>query len=305
MQDPDLSFNPVVGVAEEIGPSVRRLLAPNPSPMTYRGTNTYLLGETDIAVIDSGPDDPKHLAAILAAIQPGQRISHVLVTHAHLDHSPLAARLAAEVGCKVWAFGDAYAGRSSVMEGLALGGLAGGGEGIDAGFVPDVYLADGESVDAEGWSVVAHHTPGHFGNHLSFQFGDAVFSGDLVMGWATSLVSPPDGDLTDFMASCAKLSALGARVLYPGHGREVTEPEARIAALVAHRKGREREILAALGEAEGNAMELALRIYTETPRALMGAASRNVFAHLVDLHGKSIVSAAPHLSSDAVFSLKS
>ena len=302
MQDPDPGFSPLPGVAETLRPGLRRILAPNASPMTYRGTNTYLLGTRNLAVIDPGPQDERHLAAILAALTPAQQISHILVTHAHIDHSPLARDLSAATGAAVLAYGDAQAGRSAVMERLSRDGLAGGGEGVDAAFAPDQCLRDGARVIGDEWEVIAHHTPGHFGNHLCFEWEDALFSGDLVMGWATSLVSPPDGDLTDFMASCAAMHARAPAVLYPGHGREVTEAMTRISALIAHRNGREAEILAALSDGGATADALARRIYRDTPAALMGAATRNVFAHLVDLYGKNRVTAEPELSSSAIFS---
>ena len=296
-----LAFDPPAGVAEELEPGLRRLLCPNPSPMTYRGTNTYLLGTKGIAVIDPGPEIAEHLDAILAAIGPGQQITHILVTHAHVDHSPLARPLAERTGAPVLAFGDAFAGRSTVMAELAAKGLAGGGEGVDAGFVPDICLADGDIVTGDGWQVEAIHTPGHYGNHLAFGWNDACFTGDLVMGWASSLVSPPDGDLTDFMASCARLRSGDWRVFHAGHGAPIDTPRERLDWLIAHRNGREAEILDALTAGPARAYDLASRIYTDTPTALMGAATRNVFAHLVDLVGKNRVEAVGELESEAVF----
>ena len=298
---PQSAFNPPVGIAEDVGRGIRRILAPNPSPMTYLGTNTYMLGETGIAVIDPGPDDQSHLAAILGALGPGQRVTHILVTHAHLDHSPLAAQLARETGAKVHAFGHARDGRSAVMERLAQSGLNDGGEGIDHGFCPDIRLADGEVVTGEDWTITALWTPGHLGNHLCFQTRGAVFTGDLVMGWASSLVSPPDGDLTDFMASCARLRDIGAEVFHSGHGAPIDDPLARLDWLISHRRAREAAILAQLGSGPATAQELAQRIYTETPRALLPAATRNVLAHLIDLMGKNLVSPLDPLSSDARF----
>ena len=284
-----------------LGPGLRRITAPNPSPMTFRGTNTYLLGTRGLAVIDPGPDDPAHLEAILAALRPGQRITHILVTHAHLDHSPLARPLARETGAPVLAFGDARAGRSAVMTRLAAAGLAGGGEGVEAGFAPDATLADGAEVAGDGWRLTALHTPGHFGNHLCFAAGDTLFTGDLVMGWASSLVSPPDGDLTDLMASCARLSGHRWHVMHPGHGAPIADPAARLAWLLAHRRSREAQIRAALAEAPGTADALARRIYADTPPELLPAAARNVFAHLVDLAGRDLARPEGPLSAGAVF----
>ena len=235
-------FNPAVGAAQEVGPNIRRILAPNPSPMTFRGTNTYLVGSHQIAVIDPGPDDAGHLAAILAALRPDQQITHILITHAHLDHSPLAARLARETGAPIYAYGAAESGRSAIMQQLAETGLVGGGEGVDAGFVPDVGLDDGAVLEGEGWQLLAHWTPGHFGNHLCFAMGDTVFTGDLVMGWASSLVSPPDGDLTDFMASCHRLRRVEARV-FPCRPRRADHRSAGTAGLAdrapQHARGRD------------------------------------------------------------------
>lgn len=297
------NFNPTPGRPEPMGQAIRRILAPNPSPMTYRGTNTYLIGETDLAVIDPGPDDDRHLEAILAAIKPGQRISHIIVTHAHLDHSPLAPRLAAQAHAPVYAYGDASAGRSAVMHHLHLSGNVAGGEGVDTGFTPDIPLKDGQTLSGPDWQLTAHWTPGHFGNHMCFAYADAIFTGDLVMGWASSLVSPPDGDLTDFMASCRKMQQLKAAVFHPGHGAPVTEPAERLTWLINHRLSREAAILAQLGAGPATAAQLATAIYTNTPAALLPAATRNVLAHLIDLLGKNHVITDQEISAHGQFSL--
>lgn len=302
MQAPD-DFDPPIGVAEQLQDGLRRIVAPNPSPMTYRGTNTYLVGWRDIAVIDPGPESEAHLDAILGALHPGQRISHILVTHTHLDHSPLSRALSARTGAPILGFGDTGAGRSAVMRDLAATGMIGGGESPDADFRPDATLADGDVVRSGDWEITALWTPGHYGNHLCFAWGDAVMCGDLVMGWATSLVSPPDGDLTDFMASCEYLLQRDPRVLYPGHGAPVSAPRDRLEWLLAHRRAREAQILQALAVSAGNAEELARRIYTDTPPALLPAARRNVLAHLIDLTGKNRVSPLGGLTEDAVFEL--
>ncbi|MBO9477018.1 MBL fold metallo-hydrolase [Shimia sp. R11_0] len=298
-----LAFNPEPGKAEQLAPNLRRILAPNPSPMTFRGTNTYLIGDTELAVIDPGPDHPDHLKAILAAVTPEQTITHIIVTHAHLDHSPLARALSDETGAPVYAYGDPDAGRSAVMQALADSGLAGGGEGVDLDFMPDRVVCEGEVLRGRGWALEVIHTPGHFGNHISLAMEDVCFCGDHVMGWASSLVSPPDGDLTDFMASCEKLSARQWRVFHAGHGAPIENPSERLAWLMAHRKGRESEILAGLTSGSTTAEALASAIYKETPAALLPAATRNVFAHLVDLHGKKRVSVRDQLAADAVFEL--
>ena len=300
MTPPD-DFDPPVGKAIELEPGLRRIVAPNASPMTYRGTNTYLIGTREIAVVDPGPASLPHLEAILAALEPGQSVSHILVTHTHIDHSPLAASLAQRTGAPILAFGTAHAGRSPVMTRLAEAGLAGGGEGVDTAFRPDVTLADGETVTGDGWSLEVIHTPGHIGNHIALGWGDLCLTADHVMGWATSLVSPPDGDLTDFMASCRRLRAHNWRAFHPGHGGPIADPGGRLDWLIEHRLTRERQILAALESGPATARALAERIYTETPAALIPAAERNVFAHLVDLAGKSSVAPVGDLASTATF----
>lgn len=296
-------FDPVPGQAEMISPGLRRVLARNPGPMTWRGTNTYLLGWRGLAVIDPGPDDPAHLAALLGAVMPEQRITHILVTHAHLDHSPLAKPLSDATGAPVLAFGDASAGRSAIMSELAERGLTSGGEGVDTEFAPDQTLPDGSVVTGDGWSLTAHWTPGHMGNHLAFEWGDSIFSGDLVMGWSSSLVSPPDGDMTDFLASCSRLERLAPRILFPGHGPTVTAPAKRIAELIAHRKGRERDVMAALSEGAATLFEITDRVYGDIAPTLRPAASRNALAHLVDLQRRRLVSARPQASEAAIFAL--
>ncbi|KEJ97673.1 Glyoxylase, beta-lactamase superfamily II [Pseudosulfitobacter pseudonitzschiae] len=300
MMPPD-DFDPAIGVAETLEPGLRRIVAPNPSPMTYRGTNTYLLGTRGLAVIDPGPEDQAHLEAILSAVGPDQRITHIIVTHTHLDHSPLARPLAERTGAPVLAFGGPHAGRSAVMEELARGESVGGGEGIDTKFVCDIEVPDGTRIDGDGWTLDAIHTPGHIGNHLCLGWGDACLTADHVMGWATSLVSPPDGDLTDFMASCARLQARDWRVFYPGHGAPVTKPAARLDWLVDHRLSREASILHHLSQGPATAAALAAAIYTETPPALQGAATRNVLAHLVDLTGKGRAAPVGKLTATATF----
>ncbi|WP_050927839.1 MBL fold metallo-hydrolase [Aestuariivita boseongensis] len=301
MQTPPDDFDPPIGQPVTLSDSLRRIVAPNPSPMTYRGTNTYLVGTRDLAVIDPGPDMPAHLQAILDAVGPGQEITRIIVTHTHIDHSPLARPLARATGAPVLAFGDATAGRSAVMAQLAQGGLAGGGEGVDTDFAPDRTVADGEFISGSDWALEVIHTPGHIGNHIALAWGEICFTADHVMGWASSLVSPPDGDLTDFMASCARLQARNWSVFHPGHGAPIDDPAGRLDWLVGHRRAREAAILQALEAGPQTARTLAETIYTETPPALLPAAERNVFAHLVDLHGKKSVSAQGQLSALARF----
>jgi glyoxylase-like metal-dependent hydrolase (beta-lactamase superfamily II) len=288
-------------------PGLRRVLAPNPSPMTWRGTNTYIIGPEpgarEVAVIDPGPAIEAHLDAILGALAQGERVSAILVTHSHLDHSPLARPLAEATGAPVLAAGPSDWGRSATMQALAATGALGGGEGVDTAFAPDRRIADGETLTG-GWGeigVVA--TPGHMANHLSFAWRGALFSGDMVMGWSTSLVSPPDGDMGAFMASLARLAAREDRVYYPGHGDPVTLPADRLQELADHRRQRERQIAEALGAAgPATAEGLAARIYSDLDAHLLPAAERNVLAHLVDMADRNLVRPDGAIGADTVFS---
>ena len=294
-------FRSVAGPVEELEAGIRRVLAPNPSPMTERGTNTYLVGRGQVAVIDPGLALPAHHNAILAALEPGESISHIFVTHSHLDHSPLAAPLSEGTGARIHAFGDSSAGRSEVMRTLAAAGLTGGGEGVDYGFAPHVEISDGTVVDGGDWELTAIWTPGHFGNHLCFAFGDAIFTGDHVMGWASTMVSPPDGDLAEYMASTERLSIHNSRVFYPGHGDPVTKPKERTEWLLRHRRSREASILELLKRHDHSISELTYDIYMDLSTALLPAAERNVFAHLVELYDRGHIGADPQLSVDARF----
>lgn len=282
-------------------PAIRTIRAPNPSPLTGSGTNTYIVGQGDVAVIDPGPDLDDHLAAILAALGPTERVSHILVTHPHLDHSALAPRLAWATGAAVAAFGTATAGRSPRMAMLAQTGLPDAGEGLDRAFQPDLLLADGDSIAAETWSLRAIHTPGHLGAHLAFAMGDVLFSGDHVMGWSTSLVAPPDGDMTDYMHSLEKLQGRRWSRILAGHGDPIEDPATRLAELIAHRNSREAQIIAALARAPASATTLAEALYTGLSERLLRAASANVLAHLIDLLGKGQVTCTAPLAPESIF----
>ncbi|WP_347138981.1 MBL fold metallo-hydrolase [Paracoccus sp. SSK6] len=274
-----------------------RILAPNPSPLTGPGTNTFLLGHEQVAVIDPGPDDPGHLAAIVEAGQG--RISHILVTHAHLDHSAGAPALARLTGAPVLAFGDALAGRSPMMQRLA-GGATGGGEGLHLAFAPDITLRDGDVIEGSGWRLTALHTPGHSGGHLAFLWDDWILCGDVVMGWSSTIISPPDGDLADYLRTLDRLAQLQPRRLLPAHGEPIEDPLSRLAELAAHRRERTAQILAALRDGPADAAALARRIY-DVPPVLLPAATRNVLAHLLALTDLGAIAPLGDLHPDSEF----
>ncbi len=243
-----------------------------------------------------------------AALPAGARIAAIAITHAHLDHSAGGPPVwPAPRGATVYAFGDAAAGRSEVMTRLANDGLTAGGEGVDTAFAPDALLADGDVLRVGDVALRAVHTPGHMGNHLSFIWGATCFTGDLVMGWSSSLISPPDGDARAYRDSCTTLLSLtrsrGLMRLLPAHGAPVTDPVARIEALLAHRTEREAQILEqlTLGPCDLNALTRA--IYTDLPAQALPYAARNTLAHLIDLTEQKRVSAAPHLNETALFSI--
>ncbi len=281
---------PEIGVEEALAAGLSVVTAPNASPMTFTGTRSYFLGDSEVAIIDPGPDDPAHLAALQAALR-GRRVSHVLVTHSHVDHSPLAHAFDAPV----LAFGPSGAGMSDVMQ--ELGGLD-GGEGIDADFAPDITLADGDIVQGNGWQVEAIHTPGHMSNHLCFAFEGGLFSGDHVMAWSTTLVSPPDGDLTQFMASLRKLQGRGEARYFAGHGPVLEEPQAMLAYQIAHRLEREAQILEAL---PADIPAITATVYKGLDSRLLPMAARNVFSHLIDLYQRDMVCCNGPISFNGCF----
>lgn len=268
------------GIAQAIDPLVARILAPNPSPYTYTGTQTYLVGRTDLAVIDPGPDEPAHLDALLAAIG-GRPVTAILCTHTHRDHSPAAAPLRAATGAPV--------------VGCAPLVLSDAGPRADAAFdrtyAPDRVLGDGETVSGEGWTLEAVATPGHTSNHLCFALPEAgaLFTGDHVMGWSTTVVAPPDGDMADYMASLDKLMRRDDRVYYPAHGPEVTRPQRFVRSLIGHRKQREGQILRLLRQDVREVPALVERMYVGLDPRLIGAAGRSVLAHLIDLEARGLV----------------
>ena len=292
---------PQAGLVRTVADGIRCILAPNPGAMTHWGANSYIVGEGQVAVIDPGPKDEAHLDAILRATA-GEHVTKILITHAHADHSPLARILAGRTGATVLGFGPPEAGRNATMQGLAEAGLAGGGEGVDSLFRPDIQISDGDVVSGEDWQLEVIHSPGHFAGHLAFQMDDVVFSGDHVMEWSSSLVSPPDGNVREFMQTSERLARLGARRFLSGHGPDIQEPEERLSWLIKHRQARADAILDALGTSPQIVEEITRRVYTDTPPEMWPVASRNVFAHLIDLVERGWAKAHPELGLSAGFS---
>lgn len=299
----DTPFLPNHGIAEDLGDDIYRIVAPNPSPMTYTGTNTYIVGTGPFIVLDPGPNVEAHLAAIKDFVGD-HGISHILVTHSHVDHSPLAATLSDAFNAPIYAFGTSADGISQIMHNVIASGYTGGGEGIDHAFSPDFTLCDGEDIHTPAGTFQAIHTPGHMGNHMCFARDGALFSGDHVMGWATSMVSPPDGDVGDFMRSCEKLLNSEWSRLLPGHGDVVLEANARISWLLAHRHEREAQVFDTLDTMGQTPLELAQKIYTDVDPKLIPIAARNVFAHLIELVAQNKVTALGPLSSEVKFTRK-
>ncbi|MET3438271.1 MBL fold metallo-hydrolase [Sphingomonas sp. 1185] len=269
------------GIPILLEPLVSRVLAPNPSPFTYTGTQTHIVGDRDVAVIDPGPDDPAHLDALLQAIA-GRPVAAILITHHHRDHSPASRPLARATGAPVVGAApfapDYEGGRSDAA--------------FDRDYAPDRVLAEGEGVSGDGWTLTALATPGHTSNHLAFALPEtkALFSGDHVMGWSTSIVSPPDGDMGAYMASLEKLMERDDRVYYPGHGEAVDNPQRLVRGMLGHRKQREGQILRLLGG--GDPLDIAAmtaRMYVGLNPKLLPAAERSVLAHLYDLRMRGLV----------------
>ncbi len=274
----------VYGVAERLSPLVRRVVARNPGPYTLYGTATFLVGGGDqVALIDPGPRLPAHVRNLLQAVRGGS-VSHVFVTHTHSDHSPAAALLQAHIDVPVYGFGPHAGGAGSGADDA----------GADTAFVPDVVLSDGDVVRGDGWTLEAVHTPGHTSNHLCFRLPeeDTLFSGDHVMGWASTVISPPDGDLTAYLASLDRLRQENDRLLRPTHGRAITDPGRFLNALRSHRLRRCEGVLASLAARPLRIPEIVAENYPGLEPALFGAACRSVYATLLHLQRGGQVHAA-------------
>ncbi|EQB09829.1 beta-lactamase [Sphingobium quisquiliarum P25] len=272
------------GTLLQMSPRIGRVLAPNPSPFTYTGTQTYLVGTSDLAVIDPGPDDADHLDALLAAIG-GRPVRAILCTHTHRDHSPAARPLSAQTGARVTGCAPLVLDDDGPRADAAF----------DPSYRPDRVLADGEQVRGEGWTLEALATPGHTSNHLCFALAEenALFTGDHVMGWSTSVISPPDGDMADYMRSMQRLLDRDDAIYYPAHGDPVENPRRLVRGMMGHRKQREGQIMRFLERNGASTIpDMVAEMYKGIDPRLHSAAGRSVLAHLIDLDGRGLAASA-------------
>jgi len=269
------------GDCEQVEPLVSRVLAPNGSPFTYTGTQTYLVGSVEgLAVIDPGPNEPAHLAALEAAIGAAPIVA-ICCTHTHRDHSPAAAPLAARTGARVIGCAPLVLNSDEPRADVPF----------DGDYAPDAVLGDGEHIAGPGWTLTAVATPGHTSNHLCYALDGtgALFTGDHVMGWSTTVVAPPDGDMADYMRSLDKLHGRDDRVYYPAHGPAVTRPRQLVRGMIGHRRQRERQILGLLGKNPDSISGLVPQMYKGVDQRLWPAAGQSVKAHLIDLERRGLV----------------
>jgi glyoxylase-like metal-dependent hydrolase (beta-lactamase superfamily II) len=272
-------------MVEEVVPGVRRLVANNPGPFTFKGTVSYIVGRGRVAIVDPGPADDAHIQALLDAVR-GETVTHIFVTHTHRDHSPAAAAIKQATGAKTFAEGPHRAARP--LHGAEVARLDASG---DRDFKPDVALADGEVVSGAGWTIEAVTTPGHTANHMAFALREAntLFSGDHVMGWSTTIVAPPDGAMRDYMASLEKLAARPEQIYLPGHGGAVNDAPRFVGHLIRHRQGREASILGRLAKSPSDIPTLVRAIYIGIDPRLTRGAGLSVLAHLEDLVARGVV----------------
>ncbi len=288
----DRTYDAAYGKVVEISPLIRRVCAENPNAFTFKGTGTYIVGRGKVAVIDPGPLLDEHVEALKAALKD-ETVTHILITHTHNDHSPAAAPLKAATGAKTYAFGPHGAGKKH--EGIDVE------EGGDTAFHPDVVVKDGDTIKGDGWTFDALYTPGHTSNHLCFALREekALFSGDHVMGWSTTVIAPPDGDMAQYFASLKKLTTRDDRTYYPTHGNPIANPQAFVRTLIEHRHARERQIEVCLQRGLARIPEMVAVIYSEVDSRLHPAASMSVLAHLQHMvaTGRAVTEAPPTSTS--------
>jgi glyoxylase-like metal-dependent hydrolase (beta-lactamase superfamily II) len=299
----DIPFNKTLDLAPDTVdapmPLVRRVMANNPGPFTFKGTMSYIIGRGKVAIVDPGPDDPVHVAALLDAVRD-ETVTHIFVTHTHRDHSPAVPAVKSATGATVYAEGPHRAARP-----LHIGEHNPLDSSGDRDFMPDVMLQDGEVVSGDGWTVEAVTTPGHTANHMAFALKESnvLFAGDHVMGWATTIVAPPDGAMSDYMASLDKLTRRGETVYFPGHGPAIPDASRFVSYYILHRKAREASILHRLAKGAADIPTIVRAIYIGLDPRLTGAAGLSVLAHLEDLVARGLVGTDGTPAIDGVYRL--
>ena len=289
------TMNFAYGVPRELTPGVVRLVANNPSHFTFKGTNTYIVGKNELALIDPGPSDPAHLEAILETIG-SRRLSHVLITHTHRDHTDGLPALLAATGSKTAGFGRRARERGSKLTSPS------GSEFVDQDFIPDVALAHGDRLTGDGWALTAVHTPGHAPDHLclALEGTGVLFSGDHVMGWNTSVIAPPEGNMGDYMRALELLIGRSDRVYYPGHGGQVEDPQRLVKAFLLHRRMREQAVLDCIRAGTNTVKAIVPVIYHDLNPKLLNAATLSVLAHVEHLIARDLVRCDSPLSADCL-----
>lgn len=290
----DLDFTH--GKADQVSPLIRRVICNNPGPFTFTGTGTYIVGQNNVAVIDPGPLNEDHYAALMAELD-GKTVSHIIITHTHMDHSPLAGRLKADTGAKTYAYGPHGSGRARQVESGDVRLDASG----DSDFVPDVIVAHGDVIEGAGWSLEAVFTPGHTSNHMAFALHEenALFSGDHVMAWSTSVISPPDGNMSDYFSSLTTVLGRDDEIYWPTHGPPKRNPRDFVRGFVTHRKMREEAILRRIQKGDRTISEIVKSVYSEVDPKLHPAAAMSTFAHIEHLleREKIVTDGMPTLTS--------
>ena len=294
----DLDFE--YGVSDQVAPAVRRVIARNPGPFTLYGTGTYIVGTGSVAVIDPGPDMSEHFDALMAELE-GEKVTHIVITHTHSDHSPLSRRLADATGGLICGHGGILP--SQGVDGVGIPRME---EAVDRALVFDVTLSDGDLIEGEGWTLEAVHTPGHIADHICYGFREQniLFSGDHVMGWSTSVVVPPDGSMVDYMASLETLLGRSESVYWPTHGPAITEPIPFVKAYIAHRLDRERQIFGQLKAGPQKISDMVAVLYADVAKELHPAAGQSVYAQLIKMVDEGRVSCDAPPTVESLYALK-
>ena len=284
------------GKPQQLSPGIRRVIANNPGAFPFTGTGTFIIGKGKVAVIDPGPLMEDHIEAILYCVK-GEKVTHILITHTHMDHSPAARIIKERTGAKTYAYGPHGQGKRE--QGVQVE------EGGDMDFTPDVKVSHGEIIKGDGWTMEGVYTPGHTSNHMCYQLQEekALFSGDHVMGWSTSIISPPDGDMTDYMNSLDLLLQRNDEIYWPTHGTSITDPKSYVKAFITHRREREEQILNCLANKLYNIKDMVPTMYTELDSSMYPAAARSVFAAIIRLVEMDRVSCQGELKLDAKYAL--